>query len=284
MKTSILPILFFSGSLILPTSADSVAGKIGDIEVKTEELREMISGLESSNGSIHPKSAEALNEYVRALLIQKWILKKAEEKSWDQDPKVVHKIVRAREAVIAETFIDAACKLPEGYPSEAELAAAYEKAKGGLLIPKSYRIAQIYVAKKRDQARVDEIVGKLKSADANFASLAATYSDEPQAATTQGEIGWVAESQLHSGLRDVVKSLVVGKVSAPILLDDGWHIVKLHETKEARTPTLAEIKDQLTAELRAQRLQVARQEYLAQLLQEHPLAINEIELLKLLKP
>lgn len=284
MKTSILPILFFSGSLILPTSADSVAGKIGDIEVKTEELREMISGLESSNGSIHPKSAEALNEYVRALLIQKWILKKAEEKSWDQDPKVVHKIVRAREAVIAETFIDAACKLPEGYPTEAELAAAYEKAKGGLLIPKSYRIAQIYVAKKRDQARVDEIVGKLKSADANFASLAARYSDEPQAATTQGEIGWVAESQLHSGLRDVVKSLVVGKVSAPILLDDGWHIVKLHETKEARTPTLAEIKDQLTAELRAQRLQVARQEYLAQLLQEHPLAINEIELLKLLKP
>lgn len=284
MKTSILLPLALSASLVLPISADSIAGKIGDIEVKTEELREMISGLESSQGTIQPKSAEALSEYVKALLIQKWILKQAEEKAWDRDPKVIHQIVRAREAVITETFINAACKLPEGYPSEAELTAAYEKAKDGLLVPKSYRLAQIYVAKKHSQARVDEIVGKLKSADANFAALAATYSDETHAASTQGEIGWVAESQLHTGLRDAVKSLGVGKVSAPILLEDGWHIVKLHETKEARTPTLAEIKDQLTAQLRAQRLQLARQEYLAQLLQEHPLAINEIELLKLLKP
>lgn len=283
MKTPFISSWIILGLFASFTSADEVLGKIGEVEVKTDEVRELISGLASSNGAALSNRPDAVNEYVRALLIQKLILQKATRDGWDKDPEVISKIVRARETVIAESYLESATTLPEGYPSDTEITAAYEKAKDGLLVPKSYRIAQIFVLKKHPSSRVDEIVAQLKKADADFGSLAAKYSDAADAASTQGEIGWVSENQLHTGLRDVVKSLAKDQSSAPVALDDGWHIVKLHETKDSRTPLLSEIKDQLVAQLRAQRLQLARQDYLAKLLKDHPLAINEIELLKLIQ-
>ena len=44
------------------------------------------------------------------------------------------------------------------------------------------------------------------------------------------------------------------------------------------------MREELTAQLRAERLRQNRQDYLAKLLKEHPLAINEIELSRLLNP
>jgi peptidylprolyl isomerase len=76
--------------------------------------------------------------------------------------------------------------------------------------------------------------------------------------------------------------LAAGTVSEPVKLDDGWHILKVLDSKDAHTATLDQVRDQLTVQLRAERARLNRQEYLAKLLKDHPLAINEIELAKLL--
>ena len=52
------------------------------------------------------------------------------------------------------------------------------------------------------------------------------------------------------------------------------------DIREARTPALDEIRDNLVTQLRADRARIKRQEYLAGLIKDHPLAINEIELTK----
>ena len=53
------------------------------------------------------------------------------------------------------------------------------------------------------------------------------------------------------------------------------------DIREARTPALDEVRENLIVQLRAERARTKRQEYLAGLIKDHPLAINEIELSKL---
>ncbi len=266
-------------------------GKIGDLELKTEEIREAIAGLEAGQEGALAKDPAALGQYVRALLIQRLVLKQAQEKKWDQQPEVVAKLVRAREAALTESYLESAAKVPADFPKDADLQAAYDAAKPSLLVPKSYRLAQVFIASGKDadkatadkaKAKADAVAKKLKEKNADFAAIATAESEETASKAKGGEIGWVAEAQVQPEIRERLPKLTTGTISEPLKLDDGWHILKVLDAKEAFTPPLEQVREQLTVQLRAERARLNRQEFLAQLLKDHPLAINEIELAKLL--
>jgi parvulin-like peptidyl-prolyl isomerase len=80
-----------------------------------------------------------------------------------------------------------------------------------------------------------------------------------------------------------VTSLSKNATSEPIRLEDGWHILRVLDTKEAYTPALDEIRSQLVHQLRNERAQSNSQAYIARLLQQSPVAINELALSKVLK-
>jgi len=266
-------------------------GKIGDLELKTDEIREAIAGLEAGQDTALAKDPAALGQYVRALLIQRLVLKEALAQKWDQQPEVVAKLVRTRESALTESFLENAAKVPADFPTASDLQTAYEAAKPSLLVPKSYRLAQVFVALPKDadkaatdkaKAKLDAVSKKLKEKNADFAAIASAESDEATSKARGGEIGWIAEEQVQPGIREKLPKLAAATVSEPVKLDDGWHILKVLDSKEAHTATLDQVRDQLTAQLRAERARLNRQEYLAKLLKDHPLAINEIELAKLL--
>ena len=266
-------------------------GKIGEIELKTDEIREAIAGLEAGQDAALAKDPAALAQYVRALLIQRLVLKDALAEKWDQEPEVVAKLVRARESALTESFLEKAAKVPTDFPKEEELQAAYEAAKPSLQVPKTYRLAQVFIALPKDadkaatdkaKAKLDAVAKKLKEKNADFAAIASSDSDEAASKAKGGEIGWIAEEEVQPGIREKLPKLATGTASEPVKLDDGWHILKVLDSKEAHTATLDQVRDQLTVQLRAERARLKRQEYLAKLLKDHPLAINEIELAKLL--
>jgi len=266
-------------------------GKIGDLELKTDEIREAIAGLEAGQDTALAKDPAELGQYVRALLIQRLVLKEALAQKWDQQPEVVAKLVRTRESALTESFLENAAKVPADFPTESDLQTAYEAAKPSLLVPKSYRLAQVFVALPKDadkaatdkaKAKLDAVSKKLKEKNADFAAIASAESDEATSKARGGEIGWIAEEQVQPGIREKLPKLAAATVSEPVKLDDGWHILKVLDSKEAHTATLDQVRDQLIVQLRAERARLNRQEYLAKLLKDHPLAINEIELAKLL--
>ncbi len=291
MKLTIIALL--ATATVLRADSSSTLGKIGDLELKTDEIREAIAGLEAGQDAALASDPAALGQYVRALLIQRLVLQEAIAKKWDQEPDVVAKLVRARETALTESYIEAAAKVPADFPSQADLQAAYDAAKPSLLLPKSFRLAQVFIAAPKDadkattdktKAKLDAVAKKLKEKNADFAAIAASESDEAASKAKGGEIGWVSESQIQPEIRERLPKLAVGSLSEPVKLDDGWHILKVLDAKEARTPTLDEVRDQLVVQLRAERTRLNRQEFLAKLLKDHPLAINEIELAKLLSP
>ncbi len=76
--------------------------------------------------------------------------------------------------------------------------------------------------------------------------------------------------------------LAKNAISEPIRLDDGWHIIKLNDTKASYTRTLPEVRDQLVQQMRTERAKQLRQAWLGELIKRNPPVLNEIALSKVL--
>ena len=275
----------FLAALFLATTAihaepSAVLAKIGTIEISSGEIREDLAGLDADQQAALAKDPAALGQFVRALLVQRLVLKQALDQRWDQNPAVVAKLVRARESALTESFLQSASTPESGYPSEVELTSAYEAAKSKLVIPRSFQLAQIFIAS--DKTKLASVLKQLKAKGVDFAAVARTSSEEAASASQGGEIGWLTEDQIQPEIREKLPKLSLGSISEPICLKDGWHLLKVLDIREARTPVLDEIRDKLVTKLRADRSRTKRQEFLTGMLKDHPLAINEIELTGLL--
>jgi parvulin-like peptidyl-prolyl isomerase len=275
-----------------PAGSDTtVIARVGDTEIKLDEIRASIESLDAREQAALARDPSLLNQTVRTLLMRRVVLKEALAKHWDTEPAVAALIQRARDDAVVESYLQSVSKPSDSYPSETELQTAYDARKSQLLVPRQFRIAQIYVAlpKNSDKATTEKAQNKLEAikkslhqAGTDFAIVAKAQSEEAESAARGGELGWLTESQIEPEVRSQLGSLTKNSISEPIRLDDGWHILKVIDIKEAYTPALDEIRPALAQQLRNEKTQANSQAYLAKLLQQTPVAINELALSKVL--
>lgn len=270
-----------------PSSTDGLIARIGDLKVTVGDVKTSLAALGAKEGAAIRNDPALLNQVVRSLLVQRVLLREAEAGGYEKKPEVAAQLARARDVALTESYLQSVATPPETYPNETELKAAYEAARPSIGVPKSWRLAQIFIALPKDadktalekaQTRLDAVQKALKSTPADFAKLASAHSEEQASASRGGEIGWLAETQIQPGIREKLGSLKTDAISEPIRLDDGWHLVKVLDAREPYTPTLDQIRSQLVAQLRAEKTRENSQAHLAKLLQENPLAINELAL------
>ncbi len=271
---------------------DEILGKIGDLEVRISDVRKSLATLTPEEREAMRSQPAALNQYVRALLVQRVVLREAITQGWDQSEEVQNRMALLRDGVVATTFIEAKSQAPEGFPSEEEVRAAYEANREALRVPKSWNLAQIFVADPAEDiaappsatagAKLTQLAELLVAENADFAALAREHSEEAVSAERGGEIGWLAEPQIQPAVLAALPELKLGQISAPVRMLDGWHFIKILDIREAFVPTLPQIRDQLVARLRQERARAETQAFLGKLLQENPIAVNEMVLSKLL--
>lgn len=293
MKLTVLLSLLTALPLVAADSSPDIVARIGDVQVNAAEVRATIAALGPQESGAVSRDPALLNQVVRSLLVQRLLLKEAGDKAHGDDPAVAAKLARAREVALTESYLAAVSEPPTSYPNDAELKAAYEKARPSIGIPKSWRLAQIFVPLSKDadknagekaQAKLEAVRKLLKTPGVSFAEIAAQQSEEPASAANGGEIGWLAETQIQAGIREKLAALKVEGISEPIRLDDGWHIVKVLDTREPYTPALEQVRTQLVSKLREEKTRANSQAYVAKLLQDHPPAINEIALGQIVAP
>jgi parvulin-like peptidyl-prolyl isomerase len=279
--------------MMLSGADTTVIAKVGDNEVRADDIKPFIEKLPVRDQLLLSKDAAALNEFVRGIIIQQLVYKEALSKKWEQQPQVAAQLEKIRQQAITQSYLQSLSTPPEDYPSQADLQAAYDalKKNNALQVPKQYHLAQVYVAcpkgsdketEARAQAKLDVVVKGIKSGD--FAAVAKSQSDDAASAQRGGDLGFLAESQIQPEIRSTLSSLSKGATSDPVRMNDGWHVVKVLEVKEPYTATLDEVKGSLTNELRNQRAQVLGKAYLAKLLQQYPVTLNEIAVSKLVNP
>lgn len=114
----------------------------------------------------------------------------------------------------------------DGTITQKEIEAALKEAESDLTTPK-YQVSEIFV-KKENAKNISELVYNLRS-DNRFNLYAIQFSESPSA-SNGGDLGWVNSGKLASALETALKKMRPGEVSDPILVGDGYYILKLQKT------------------------------------------------------
>lgn len=270
------------------TAPENVIARVGDTNVSADDLRSYVAALAPREQAALAKDPAMLSQAVRLLLANRLVLQEAVAKKWDQQPAVAAQLERAREGAVVELYLQSVSTPPANFPSEDDLQKVYEANRAAFLMPRQFQLSQIFVAapKEGDKAaedkaklELDDVQRKLKAPGADFAAIA---RGDNNAAKDAGDLGWVAENQIRPEIRSQVMGLAKNSMSEPIKLDDGWHIIRLIDTKASYTRTLPEVRDQLVLQIRSERSNMMRRAYLAELLKQHPPVLNELALSSLL--
>jgi len=190
------------------------------------------------------KTGQADNPQVRdqareMLVTRELILQEANNRGLSQSDAVKEQIEQSRMGIlVAAVFQDYVEK--EGV-AEADLKAAYESVKSQYT-GKEYHVEHILVEKEAD---AKAITAQLK-AGANFEELAKAKSKDPGSAPTGGDLGWVSEKSLVPEFSKAMVQLKKGQITdKPVKTQFGWHIIKMDDMRDVKTPPMEEIKDQL---------------------------------------
>jgi peptidylprolyl isomerase len=265
-------------------AGNAVVARVGDVTVGQDEVEKLLQTLPEAERAAVKADRTALDNWLRQRLLSEAVLRDARAKGWADKPEVKAKIDAAtREVaarVVSATYLDAVSQLPAGFPSDAEVKAAYEQGKTGYNLPAAYRVAQIYlatpdrsaaaVAKVRDEA--NRLARQARTGD--FAAVARASSQDKRSAERGGEVDTLPLARMLPELRDTIAKLKPAQVSEPVQSEAGFHVVKLLDVTPARTATLDEMKPQLQAALRQQRQQQLVQAYLAQVAPATALSID----------
>lgn len=272
-------------------SATEPLACVGTETVDAQTVRDLLPALDPAQRKTLEKDSAAQAQLVRSVLLQRLVLAQARRDQWDQKPETRRQLRQAQDAALMESYLRAVCEVPDSYPAEAELKAFYDANARSLVEPRRFRLAQIFISapagsapsvEAAAQARLDQLLAALVAPEADFEALARRVSDEPRSAAQGGEVGFVTEAQLRPELRPLLADLAPGGVSKPVRLPDGWHLVKCLELQPGRPVPLAQVKEALAGRMRAERAAANRQAYLTRLLQENPIAVNELSLRDLL--
>jgi parvulin-like peptidyl-prolyl isomerase len=287
---TVLAAATLSGPALAADPSPDVVARLGATDFTAAQLGGFVRSLEPAMRKQALADPQIMNRLVRSELARIAVLNEAAAKKWEQRPEIVAEIARARDQTIVTTYLASLTTPPADYPPDADIQSAYDLNRDSFMVPRQYHLAQIYIALPAggDKTAVDaaqkkaqDLAQKAKAKGASFEDLARANSDHKDSAAHGGDMGWAPENEITQEIRGPVAGMSAGEISDPIRAPDGWHIIRMMETKPAAPLPLAEVKDRLITLLRQRKMQENEQAYLAALLEKTPVAVNEIGLRKL---
>ncbi|WP_299501580.1 peptidylprolyl isomerase [uncultured Roseobacter sp.] len=133
-----------------------------------------------------------------------------------------------------------------------ELQALYDRQYGDIDPAEEYNASHILVETEEEaQAIKEEIDG-----GADFGATAREKSTGPSG-PNGGDLGWFGAGMMVPSFEAATIALAVGEVSSPVQTQFGWHVIKLNETRSAEIPTLDDVREELSNEIRQGAAQAA---------------------------
>ncbi|ARP82123.1 peptidylprolyl isomerase [Bordetella genomosp. 8] len=183
----------------------------------------------------------------------------ADMQKWYDDNKQQYQVpdqVQAQYVVLDEAAASAGIKV-----SDDDIAKYYEQNKSRFGQPERRRASHIMIKlaadasdaqRKAARAKADDIARQAAANPGAFADLAKKYSEDAGSASKGGDLGWIGPGMLTPSLQKAIDGLRKGQVSSVIESPFGLHVVQLTDLQPAQTKPLAEVRDQITEEIRKQ--------------------------------
>jgi len=129
-------------------------------------------------------------------------------------------------------------------PSDEDLLAHFEANIASYDVAEEVRASHILVD---DVETAREVRGLLEEG-ANFAELASVYSTDEGTKESGGDLDWFGRGRMVAAFEEAAFALSIGEISEPVETQFGYHIITLTDRREAHTPTLDEVRDDVVAD------------------------------------
>ena len=148
-------------------------------------------------------------------------------------------------------------------PTDADLQRLYTENKDTYRLPERVNVRHILLkADEKDpkqeaavKAKANDLVKQLRAAKgANFAEMVKKYSEDPGSAAKGGEYDGVVRGQMVAEFEKAAFSLKVNEISDPVKTTYGYHILQVLAHEQAQLKPFNDVKAQLAAEYRKQRV------------------------------
>ncbi|MRV76123.1 peptidylprolyl isomerase [Duganella sp. FT92W] len=146
--------------------------------------------------------------------------------------------------------------------TDEEVAAYYNGNTKRFTAPEVRRASQIMVAlkpgssaadKAAAKAKADAILAEVKKAPADFAKIAKAKSEDPVSAPQGGDMDVLDRASLPKSLGDAAFAAKQGDIVGPVETEFGYHIVTITSLKPEAVKPLAEVKEEIAADLKNQK-------------------------------
>lgn len=106
------------------------------------------------------------------------------------------------------------------------------------------------VSLERAKQMIDSLYNRAKAGN-DFATLAATYSNDTGSARDGGSLGWVSPGMMVPEFEQVMKETPVGQISKPFQSQFGWHILQVTDTRQQ--DMTKEVQDRMARQILGER-------------------------------
>jgi peptidyl-prolyl cis-trans isomerase C len=196
-----------------------------------------------------PDSPQLREAVKKDLIAREVMMQEAVKHGFEKDPTVKSQLEVARQTIVINALVrDYITKNPV---KDADIKAEYDryKAQAG---DKEYHVRHILVG---TDAEAKAIIAKLKGG-AKFEELAKTSKDTGTAASG-GDLDWATPSSFPKAFSDAFVGLQKGAVTeTAVQTPNGFHIIKLDDTRPTKVPALEEVKGQIEEALQQKKLQM----------------------------
>jgi len=257
---------------------DPVVAQRGTSEITASQARALIAATDPETRHKLVTDPAALKEFLRNVLLQQAIIQEALAQKWEQKPEIVALLARARDQVLAQSFLNAQAPVPAGFPSDADVQAAYDQNKNRFMQPRTYHLTQIFLPVSAYHG--DEGRKRLVDLRTKLSRSHTKFEDAPKllANTRFADLGFIPETALVDSAKPAIVGLPEGGISEPICTPGGCTLLRLVSTRPAGPAPVGDVHEQIVRALRQQKAQQVAQAYANALLAKQPIQLNEIQL------
>lgn len=271
--------------------ADAFSDGVGSIS--REALRQELESVPPDVRAM--MNREQMGRFIGNVLVDRRVMEKARRAGIADLPQVRARIERATRDIVVRAYIDGEmAKAEASLPDLTELARErYLANQKTYLVPEAIRVSHILFQVneeepgKRDaemKAKAMQVHKQLREG-ADFAELAKEHSEDPGSKRSGGEIrGWSEKGRFVPPFEAAAYALTPGEISDPVRSRFGYHIIKLHEKRDARQQPFDEVKGPIIAALRKELLGRKREEWMKPFEGSKPIELDEATLDALKKP
>lgn len=195
-----------------------------------------------------PDSPGLRDAVKKDLIAREVMMQEAVKQGFEKDPTVKSQMESAHQTIVINALVrDYMSKNPV---SQADVKAEYERYKlqAG---DKEYHVRHILVA---TEPEAKAVIAKLKGG-AKFEDLAKTSLDTGTAANG-GDLDWATPTSFPKVFSDAFIGLKKGAVTeTAVQTPNGFHIIKLDDTRPIKMPAFDEVKGQIEEALAQKKLQ-----------------------------